>query len=329
MNNERILAVDLGGTKLLIGQTDSNGKRYSPQRFSSTIGSVRNTLNNIIRSIKIYLEKYPQARQVSGIGISAVGWIDFNKGIWHCIDPNKKEDINARQEIENIFHITVTIANDVYCATTAELYKGAGNVTKNFIYLNLGTGIAGRIVDDGRIIVGKHYNAGEIGHMIVDLNSPVIDSCGSYGCVESFASGLGMSNEAIRLMKNDETSRLTINAAHRVTGQDLFIQYEKGDRVATQVVNHAAAGIAALIQNLVVSSDPDEIVLGGGLSNNQKFIDLVKKQLNPVNMRLLKLGVHMSSLNPNEVAFVGASINCWKMLAERRDSDEKNRRGFA
>ena len=66
-------------------------------------------------------------------------------------------------------------------ATTAELLLGAGRQSKDFIYLNVGTGLAAGFVADGHILRGANQNAGEIGHMVVDLSNPYPCICGRQG----------------------------------------------------------------------------------------------------------------------------------------------------
>lgn len=83
-----------------------------------------------------------------------------------------------------------------------------GTETNDFIYLNVGTGLAAGFVVDGRITQGGHFNAGEVGHAVVDIHSDVLCGCGRRGCVERLASGLGIKEEALRHLNSYPTSIL-------------------------------------------------------------------------------------------------------------------------
>ena len=112
---------------------------------------------------------------------------------------------------------------------------GIGKKNKDFIYLNIGTGIAGRIIAEGQLLKGGHSNAGEIGHSLVGINNHVRCVCGRIACVETFASGLGMSNEVHRL-KNKYPTQLEITDKHRVSGEEIIKAFQKNDPLAKEVV---------------------------------------------------------------------------------------------
>ena len=96
-------------------------------------------------------------------------------------------------------------------ATRAERVWGFGQISKNFIYINVGTGIAVGTVINGRQIRGSHFNAGEVGHVRVGVNLGIKCGCGRMDCVEAIAAGIGFDNCA-RLLRNRYETNLHIPA---------------------------------------------------------------------------------------------------------------------
>ncbi|MFC6177630.1 ROK family protein [Companilactobacillus huachuanensis] len=317
MENETILSVDLGGTKILIGEVSADGKVLTQKKYHSDVSSQSSAYEGIRVALKNYFATSGSLQQIRAISISAVGRINEKNGDWFEIDPTKAEHIELAQKLSKEFKLPVYAANDVYCATEAELMLGIGNVTKNFIYLNIGTGIAGRMVINGEIINGKHFDAGEIGHMVVDMNSSVKCICGRYGCVEPLASGLGMSNRAKDLLSSHPNSQLSIDASGRIGTDKLFAAYDKKDPVAVEVVGTALKGIATLVMNMVRVTDPEAIILGGGVTNDGWLLRHLDPLLeNQSTMRFISLGVKNSSLDPNLIALRGAGLHGFSRLEE-------------
>ena len=160
---ETYLGLDLGGTKLLIGEIDSRGnilkyKKYDSGYFNqqAALDIIKLSLDDYIKTVGWY-DKKPLA-----MGVGLIGRVDPNQGIWLQIDPSRTQPIALAKELADIYGIPCHIDNDVKSATRAERVWGFGQISKNFIYLNIGTGIAVGTVVNGRQIRGSHFNAGEV-----------------------------------------------------------------------------------------------------------------------------------------------------------------------
>ncbi|KRL14509.1 hypothetical protein FD09_GL000157 [Schleiferilactobacillus perolens DSM 12744] len=245
---------------------------------------------------------------VRSISISTVGRVDIHSGVWHEIDPKRASSIALADDLAQRFNLPVYVGNDVYCATLAELQLGMGQQTDEFIYLNVGTGIAGRVVSRGKIIVGAHNDAGEIGHMVVDMDSHEQCVCGRYGCVEPIASGLGMSNYAKKLMHTGAKTILQTESDGRIGAKQLFDAFDKGDLVAQKVINRALKGISTLILNLIRVSDPEAVVLGGGVTNNGWLLSHLQPLITPYISDTKPVRVVSSAIDPNHISLIGAGL---------------------
>lgn len=303
------LGLDLGGTKLLIGEVDNYGnilkyKQYESGFFNqqAAVGIIRTSLDDYVRNVGWAGSKAPCA-----IGVGLIGRVDPNSGIWHQIDPNRTQPIELAKQLSEIYGIPCRIDNDVKSATRAERVWGVGQFSKDFIYINVGTGIAVGTVVNGRQIRGSHFNAGEAGHTQVGVGVGIRCACGRVDCVESIASGSGIDSCA-RLLKDRYRTSLTIPAddSHRVDFKEVLRLSQSGDELCSVLVENAADAIANLIMNLVRITDPDTVVLGGGVVSEELMYDKVLERLSPPTMRFVTNGVVLTKLNPRFIGLLGA-----------------------
>lgn len=309
------LGIDLGGTKLLIGEIDSRGnilryKKYDSGYFNqqASLNIIKSSLDDYIKTVGWY-DKKPQA-----MGVGLIGRVDPNQGVWLQIDPGRTHPIALAKELEDIYGIPCHIDNDVKSATRAERVWGFGQISKNFIYINVGTGIAIGTVVHGRQIRGSHFNAGEVGHVRVGVNVGVKCSCGRIDCVEAIASGLGLDHCA-RLLHNQYETELHISAdrSERVPVSEIFALSRKGDPLCVKLVENAAEALANLIMNLVRVTDPETIVLGGGVVADGYMHGKILELLNPTTMRFVSNGVVITKLNPEFIGLLGAGAVAMNM----------------
>jgi Transcriptional regulator/sugar kinase len=305
---ETYLGLDLGGTKLLIGELDNCGnilkyRKYDSAYFNqqSALEIIKESLDDYIRNVG-WTDKKPVA-----MGVGLIGRVDPENGMWLQIDPTRTQTIPLAQELSNLYGIPCHIDNDVKSATRAERHFGFGQISKNFIYINIGTGIAAGFVVNGRQIRGSHFNAGEVGHTQVGVNVGIRCGCGRMDCVEKISSGIGL-DACARLLKDKYKTSLHIpeNPGERVNVKELFEWSKKGDPLCAVLVENASLALANLIMNLVRVSDPDTVVLGGGIVSDGYMHTKVLEKLNSNTIRFVKNGVVITKLNPDFIGLIGA-----------------------
>lgn len=310
---QTVLAVDLGGTKILIGEVTPAGEILTSEKYPSTVVDQRSATEKIKAAIKNYLHHHSIQGDLIGIGMCVVGRVDTDRGQWMEIHPGLSDPIFLADEITQTFQLPCWITNDVSGAALAESILGIGQETGNFVYINIGTGIAARVVADHQLIKGGNFNAGEVGHMVVDMRSDDLCTCGRKGCVELFASGLGMHNQTVKFAPDYPNTMLTIEEGKRVTFQELIEAYEANDPLARKVVDQALQAVAALTMNLIRVSDPEAIIFGGGVMNDGWFLNHLVTFLNAKTIRFITKGMRVTTLNPNEVALKGAATLAFMM----------------
>lgn len=303
------IGMDFGGTKLLIGEVDSHGQILDHKSYTTGYINQQSAVRLIEDSLADYLVTVGTAdRTPKAVGIGMIGRVDTVAGKWLQIDTNRNESFNLAEVITARFGLDCFIANDVKSATIAEQCWGYGRQSDNFIYINIGTGIAAGCVVNGKLITGSHCNAGEVGHTQVGVHTGVTCCCGRSDCAEAIAAGVGFDSCARLLAPAYPTSPLVIPTdGTRVDVRLVYDLYRQGDAFCKLLVENAATAIANLIMNLVRVTDPDTVVLGGGIVCDPLMYALVVERLHAGTMRFVSNGVVITRLNPADIGLLGAA----------------------
>jgi glucokinase len=315
------LAMDLGGTKLLIGEVDEEGnilrsKRY-PSRIAENAGQ-REVLASVVDSVIDYVKTVGLARgPIRALGMGAVGRVNNLDGVWLNIDPARAEAVPAAQILSERFGAPCTINNDVRCAVSAEQELGWGRKTRDYIYINVGTGIAAGTVIGGKVVTGASFHAGEIGHQVVS-GCDAECFCGRVGCVEAIASGIGMDRRARQLREAYPDTALAFPADGRCSVREIFSLADRGDRLCGLLARDAAGALAETIMDLVAMTDPDTVVLGGGVVADGWLLRKVREKLHSTHMRFVTNGVVLTELDPDYIALIGAAMEGINEYKQRR-----------
>lgn len=321
MSVEKVyLGADLGGTKLLVGEMTQSGKLLRYKRYPSGPLTQRQAAELIEASIADFLDTvHPKEGPLPcAIGVGLVGRIDSDQGIWMEIDPSRCTVVPIASQLEARFGLPCFADNDVRSATKAELHFGQGGKSRNLIYINVGTGIAAGVVTNGQLVHGSHYNAGEVGHTSsgVALHVPCV--CGRADCVETVASGSGLDACARQLQEKYPDTALPIPAEGRVSAEEVFSRYGK-DALCTELVENAAQGVANLMMNMIRETDPDMIVLGGGMLSDGFLYPKIMERLDPYTARFVTNGIVLTTLDPAYIGVLGAASNALEGM-ERRNT---------
>jgi len=270
-DQQLVLAIDLGGTKIAAGLVSNKGEIISqgyllalakegPEAVVKRLFSVAHrTLERA--GIKV--------SRLKGIGIAAAGALDVKRGLVTA-SPNLPgwRNVPLSDIMTERLGVKAYLINDASAAVFGEHCFGAGKGIANLIYLAIGTGIGGGIIIDGQLYVGVDGCAGEIGHMTVDVNGQRCN-CGNVGCLETLASGTAMAKEAIKCLSRGEKSSLVILAKGKlenITAKMIAQAARQGDSLARGVIAKAAHYLGVGMVNLVDIFNPELIIVGGGVA---------------------------------------------------------------
>ena len=270
-NQKPVLAVDLGGTKILAAVVLPDGKIIS-RNYCLTMADEgpEAVSDRILFAVdRAIAQAKLKTSELIGIGIAAAGILDTNRGIV-TTSPNLPywRNVPLRDIVANKSGVATYMINDASAAALGEHRFGAGMGFDNMIYLTVGTGIGGGIIIDGELYSGTDGCAGEVGHMTIEVDGPQCH-CGNFGCLEALASGWAVAKSAITHINNGGESsiiELVDGRLESITAETVAVAARRGDRLAADIVSEAAKYLGVGLSNLVNIFNPELIVIGGGLS---------------------------------------------------------------
>jgi len=203
------------------------------------------------------------------IGISAKGFIENRSGIIVGPDQGIHEWTNVpfARIVKQESGLPVYVDNDANMMTIAEHRFGAARGYKNVVFVALRTGIGGGIIINGKLYRGSNNAAGEIGQMIINLDSGTSDK-GIRGSYEHFASA-----SSIVRRYREETGPRAGKTKKAISCKEIFELSYGNSPEAVRVVNENAEIVGIGLANLITIFAPEIIVLGGGMSEaNDSYI---------------------------------------------------------
>lgn len=276
------IGVDLGGTKILAGIVEKQtgkvvfevkNKTKKEKGNKKITAKIIETIEELLNSSDI------PGEEISSIGLGLAGQVDREKGILINAVNLDCKDLNVKEILEEKFSIPVNIGNDVEVATFGELKFGAGIGYKDIVCIFVGTGVGSSIVKDGKIHLGASQSAGEIGHIIVDLNGRAC-ACGGNGCLEAYASRTAIETRILGAVKKGRKSVITeLTDGKSISSKHIKKSLEAHDEVVTQYVNEAIDYLSGGIASVINFYNPELIILGGGLIQSVEdfYLQTIKK----------------------------------------------------
>jgi glucokinase len=170
------------------------------------------------------------------------------------------------EPLEKKFGLSTVLGNDVNVGIMGEAWMGAARGLKHVVGMFVGTGIGGGIVSDGRLLYGSNHAAGEIGHIVMQIDGPLC-GCGNRGCLEALASRTAIERDLRAAMAEGRETILTelLKEDGRIRSKALKKSLKRGDALVTEVMERAAEIIGLACISVQHMLQPEAIVLGGGV----------------------------------------------------------------
>ena len=263
------IGIDLGGTKILIALVDRNTGEVLEhvKKKTKKDKGPKNIIRKMLEGIEELIENSGKTfDEISSIGVGAAGQIDRKNGVIIAAANLDCYDLNLKKILTEKFDIPVYVGNDVEIATIGEQKFGAGKDCNDFVRVFVGTGVGSAIVKDGKIIIGATGTAGEIGHIIVDLNGRQC-SCGAHGCLEAYASRSAIERRIEGALKKGRKSCILdyLETGKSITSSMIQKSIEREDELVLQCVTEASEYLSGGIASIINFINPELIILGGGL----------------------------------------------------------------
>jgi glucokinase len=266
---EYLVGVDLGGTKILAGVFTNSLKCVGRSKMStkaergpeSVIERVAHCVQDAVDECDLSL------KQVRGVGIGSPGSVDSETGKVMFAGNLGWKDVPLKRELEKQLQLPVFLNNDCNVCTLGVHEMELEGKPRNMVGIFLGTGIGGGLILDGKLYSGFNRTAGEVGHMVLEVNGPKC-TCGNRGCWEALASRTALFRQVQEAVKGGQKTVLTDMLGDDLKdfrSGDLRKAIKQGDKFVEHIVEEAAKYTGVAVANLINIVNPEVLVLGGGL----------------------------------------------------------------
>lgn len=258
--------VDLGGTTVKIACFTREGNMLNKWEIPTrTEENGKHILPDIGESVKNYIEQNGLPKQdILGVGIGVPGAVLSTGEVNRCINLGWGR-FNICQELSRLTGLPVAAGNDASVAALGECWKGGGQGYENLVLVTLGTGVGGGVVIDGKILHGNHGAGGEIGHIVLNREETRVCGCGKRGCAEQYCSATGVVSLTKQHLAKTHGESVLRNRED-FTCKDVFDAAAAGDIPAAEALEQAYEYLGILLANVCCVTDPEVVVLGGGVS---------------------------------------------------------------
>lgn len=259
------LAIDVGGTFTKYAIISDECQIIEKDKLPT----VTEPLEELIASIVNIYDRFKN--NVDGIALSMAGIIDSEAGFMYtggnlrCI-----KNLNIVELLEKKCGIPVTVENDAKCAALAEVWKGSLMDCNDAVVVVCGTGVGGAIIHDRKVLGGVHNMTGEFSYVMTDARL-------EYSLKNTLASNTGIRS----LIKY--VSKHTGISTDELDGEKAFSMANCGDENAIAGIREYVRNLAIQINNYQFIIDPEKIAIGGGISVQPLFIQMLKEELKKIN----------------------------------------------
>lgn len=309
--------IDIGGTITKFVLASEDGKvlagcnRQSPSLIDADHAKTGSLLAKALRE---FLEQEDAVSALAGtdgicgIGIGVAGLIDRSAG--RVIKSPNIQAINGlplKEIFVKEFALPVAIENDANIYAYGEKWIGAGQEFDTFALLTLGTGLGGGLIYKGRLYEGPM----EIGHMVI-VPSGRYCTCGSSGCLESYASGRAIIERVVSALEKGVDSLISKccdGNFYRVTPKLVYQSALDGDGLSREVLREMGMFLGIGISNLINIMGVEAVIIGGGLVGAwDMFIEDIEKEVSRRAFKPLLENVKiLKSALTEDVGAIGAA----------------------
>ncbi|MFI6476662.1 ROK family protein [Nonomuraea sp. NPDC050663] len=274
----RVLAIDIGGTKLAGALVAADGEMLASAQRPTPPTDVFGALASLIAELT-----GPGPAPVA-VGIGCAGPLDLAAGTVSPVNIGTWRGFPVRDEVAALTGLPTTLAGDAQCFALGEYWLGAGRGSEALLGVVVSTGIGGGLVMGGVPLLGPTGNAGHVGHMTVEVAGEPCD-CGGRGCVERYASGPHLTRWALEqgwhpdahahgglpdsgggpAGSGDGRSGSVVPRA--VDARSLAEDAAAGHPIAVAAFERGARALAAMVVSTTAVVDVRKVVIGGGVAN--------------------------------------------------------------
>ncbi|MER6257719.1 MULTISPECIES: ROK family protein [Streptomyces] len=304
---KHVIALDVGGTGMKAALVAGDGTLLHEARRATGRDRGPDAVVETIQDFAAELldtgrERF--GRPASAAGVAVPGIVDAENGIAVYAANLGWRDVPMRALLSGrLGGIPVALGHDVRTGGLAEGRIGAGRGADRFLFVPLGTGIAGAIGIAGRIEAGAHGYAGEIGHIVVRPGGPAC-GCGQHGCLETLASAAAVSRAWAAASGDPEAD-----------AADCAKAVASGDARAREVWLAAVGALADGLVTAITLLDPRTLIIGGGLAEAGETLFTPLRTAVEERVTFQRLPHIVPAALGDTAGCLGAGLLAWDLLA--------------
>ncbi len=303
-----VVAIDIGGSKMVAGYVDLLSGELI--RVKKLVYSQKPDKEYILNTIIEMIDDISENSDYEGIGLTIPGLCDAQKGEWIYSPFSGIKNFSIAKILKQKYNKKIFIENDINACALAEKFYGCCKDTSDFAWVTLSNGCGGSLFLNNELYGGYNNAAGEVCHMCVDYTSEIQCGCGNYGCLEALASGSGIA-QIYKMRKG-------LKNAENINGEYVANLAKNGDEIAIEIYNNAGVYIGRALAALANTTNPQKIVLGGGVSLSYELFEKTMMQTfdkHLFNQGNTEIEIQLTGLG-YYAALKGAAVLCLKLLEE-------------
>lgn len=242
--------IDIGGTSIKSGVYNEMGEAVSPSQTTPCQNTKKQ--NMILKTVLDLIQRISVEYSIVGVAISSSGVIDPEKGevVYAGYTIPNFQGTNFKKAVKDSFNLPCEVENDVNCVLLAEAWQGKLLTQKNIVCLAVGTGVGGAVYQNGALVRGTNFCAGEVGYLQVEGKN-----------FQDLASTNALTRRAQEFLQQQN-----------LNGHQIMALAETGNPKVLKVLDDWLQDLAKGITTIMYLLNPEQIILGGGIMEQIGFI---------------------------------------------------------
>jgi len=281
MSQQATIGLDVGGTK--IAGVRLEGMHVTARASQPT---EKRSGEDLLEQMAVIAEELG-CDTAQGVGAGVPSAVEWETGHVLASVNVPFQDFAVRDQLSDRLGVPVAIDNDANVAALAEAHADDGTVARHLVMFTLGTGVGGGIVINGSVYRGATGGAGHLGHEIVAAapdGQRVNEGFPRPDSLEALAAGPSLDALALEAARAGEGALTKVlEAGREPSGRDVVEAAAAGDAAALALIERYANRLALGVSNMIHTFDPDEIVIGGGVSAaGEMLLEPLKRAVAPL-----------------------------------------------
>jgi predicted NBD/HSP70 family sugar kinase len=316
----RILAMDLEPDNIRVAITDLLARplSFAHQRIDR-FNAPETILRQMIAMVKELMHHLPR-KSIIGAGVSLPGLIDATNGtLISSTNMPKWKNVPVGPILEDALEVPVQVGRSLHLAAMHEKWEEPNIQDKNVVVISLRTGVGSCLIQHGQVYTGSGGMAGEIGHIIVDINGKSCE-CGSRGCLETFVSAGAIVARARSMLAGGEPTALSaaVRDDRELSPELIYELAAKGDPACGAIVQEVGKYLGIAIANIINLLAPDDIIICGAIDvAEEPLLKAIRQQVQVSALPRLRESVTIRTARERErLPLLGAAVLIAQSLFE-------------